>query len=76
MEKPHYCEGCGEEDYVCSQRPCSECDCPAIDIRLSITAIVEAWFKERSDSSDAGYSTVGYDDLAYLVDKLMYILEK
>ena len=37
----------------------------------SMSQLIEAWFDERSITTDAGYSTVGYDDVEVLKTRVL-----
>lgn len=43
--------------------------------RDTVKRIVEDWFDEHEDSSDAGYSVVTHADLGFLVDDIIGWLE-
>jgi len=36
-----------------------------------MSQLIEAWFDERSITTDAGYSTVGYDDVEVLKTRVL-----
>lgn len=56
------CETRGPDDGATTNGICPGCE--------SLYSLVDTWFDEKSDTTDAGYSTVGHEDVQVLKRRL------